>query len=358
MADSIQNYGLVRKSAGHAVLQSIPLPRLLDDYVLIKVVTVAVNPTDWTTLEAVGDDGTLVGCDWAGIVQEIGPAVTKELRIGDRVAGSAHGGNDANPESGAFARYIITKGDLVMRIPDAVTFEEAATVGVAVTTAALALYHFLGLPLPETDEKPPKDSESAAPIFIYGGSTATGSIAIQFAKLSGRKVLTTCSTKNFKLVTDRGADVVYDYHNPKVGEQVRADTQNQLTQVLDTVSLESTASICADAISTEGGTYVNLLGVGIPRSDVENHFFLGYGVSGESYIFEGDRYPAEPEYFAFGKKFFVIAEKLWSEGKWKTHPERVGPDGLLGVIDGMKEMKEGKVSGEKLVYRVDETVWP
>lgn len=95
MADSMQNYGLIRKSAGHAVLKPIPLPRLLDDYVLIRVVTVAINPTDWTTLEATGDDGTLVGCDWAGIVQEIGPAVTKDLRIGDRVAGCAHGGKSA-----------------------------------------------------------------------------------------------------------------------------------------------------------------------------------------------------------------------------------------------------------------------
>lgn len=92
-------------------------------------------------------------------------------------------GNDANPETGAFARYIISKGDLVVRIPDAVTWEEAATVGVALITVGLALYHFLPLPLPGIDEKPIKESESAAPILIYGGSTATGTIAIQFAKL-------------------------------------------------------------------------------------------------------------------------------------------------------------------------------
>lgn len=91
-------------------------------------------------------------------------------------------GNDANPETGAFARYIISKGDLVIRIPDAVTWEEAATVAVALITVGLALYHFLKLPLPGTDEKPIQESD-AAPILIYGGSTATGTIAIQFAKL-------------------------------------------------------------------------------------------------------------------------------------------------------------------------------
>lgn len=92
MTSQVRNYGLIRKGVGHAVLQAIPIPRLLDDYLLIRTVTVAINPTDWTTLDAVGDNGTLVGCDWAGIVEEIGPAVTKKFKIGDRVAGYAHGG--------------------------------------------------------------------------------------------------------------------------------------------------------------------------------------------------------------------------------------------------------------------------
>lgn len=129
--------------------------------------------------------------------------------------------------------------------------------------------------------------------------------------------------------------------------------------MFDTVAVESTASICAEAIGPDSGSiYVNLLGVDFPRSDTESIFFLGYGITGESYIFEGDTYPASPDYFEFGKKFIPIAERLWSQGKWKTHPERVGPDGLVGILAGMKEMKEGKVSGVKLVYRVEETQWP
>lgn len=86
------NFGVVRKGVGHAVLEPIKIPHLLADYLLIRVVTVALNPTDWTTLDAVGDNNTLVGCDWAGIVHDIGPAVTRKFQIGDRVAGFAHGG--------------------------------------------------------------------------------------------------------------------------------------------------------------------------------------------------------------------------------------------------------------------------
>ena len=81
-------------------------------------------------------------------------------------------------------------------------------------------------------------------------------------------------------------------------------------------------------------------------------------MSGESYIFEGETYAAQPEDFSFAIKFIETADKLWADGKWVPHPQRVGSGGLLGAIDGMQMMKDGKVSGQKLVYRVDETKWP
>ncbi len=92
MAINETNYGLIRKATGVAELQRIPIPTLPDDYLLIRTVAVAVNPTDWTTLDAPGDNGTLVGCDWAGTVEEVGPKVQKAFKRGDRVAGFAHGG--------------------------------------------------------------------------------------------------------------------------------------------------------------------------------------------------------------------------------------------------------------------------
>lgn len=87
-------------------------------------------------------------------------------------------GNDANPENGAFARYIAVKSDLQMRIPDEVSFEAASTVGVGIGTVGYALYHVLNLRWPGPEFK--DDGET---VLIYGGSTATGAIAIQFAKL-------------------------------------------------------------------------------------------------------------------------------------------------------------------------------
>ena len=89
---SAQNFGLIREGAGNAVLRAISIPELRDDYILVSTVAVALNPTDWTTLDAVGNDGTIIGCDYAGVVEEVGKAVKKRFTRGDRVAGFAHGG--------------------------------------------------------------------------------------------------------------------------------------------------------------------------------------------------------------------------------------------------------------------------
>lgn len=80
-------------------------------------------------------------------------------------------------------------------------------------------------------------------------------------------------------------------------------------------------------------------------------------MTGEKYVYEGEEIPAQPENFILGRRYMDIAEKLWAEGQLKMHPQRVGSKGLFGALEGMQEMREGKVSGEKLVYRIEDTPW-
>ena len=61
--------------------------------------------------------------------------------------------------------------------------------------------------------------------------------------------------------------------------------------------------------------------------------------------------PAKPEDYEFGVKFWRAAEELFNSGEVKAHPTLVR-DGLEGVPQGLNDLKEGKVSGKKLVYRV------
>lgn len=51
-------------------------------------------------------------------------------------------------------------------------------------------------------------------LFVYGGSSSVGQYAIQLAKLSGYKVITTASKRNHELVKGLGADLVFDVSGP------------------------------------------------------------------------------------------------------------------------------------------------
>lgn len=326
-----------------------PIPELRDEYILVKTVCVGLNPTDWKHIEFLAPPGVLVGCDYSGVVEEVGKNVKKPFKKGDRICGFTHGSNAVQPEDGSFAEYIVAKGDLQWKIPERMTFSEAATLGVGISTVGQALYQSLKLALPT------EPVEGAPPILIYGGSTATGTLAIQFAKLSGYKVLTTCSPHNFDMLSKLGADEVYDYKDASSPEKIRKSTNNNLKLVMDCIAIEASAAFCDKAISTEGGEYTALLNVKIERANVNDRFTLAYSVLGEAFSFGDMPVPAKPEDREHAEKFANIAQSLLDQGRIKVHPLKLGGDGLKGVLDGLQLLKADKVSGEKLVYNVQET---
>lgn len=155
------------------------LPKLRDDYVLVKTHSVALNPTDWKHIAYErAKDGALVGCDFAGVIEEVGPKVTKAWNKGDRICGCAHGANFVNEEDGAFAEFIVAKGDVQLRIPEQLADEKAATVSLGAITVGQGLYQkSLGLNLPTNP------TQAGEYVLIYGGGSSTGGLAVQFAKL-------------------------------------------------------------------------------------------------------------------------------------------------------------------------------
>lgn len=378
------------RRVGHAEITTTPLPKLRDEYVLVRTLAVALNPTDHKAVDGKmgGDDSTLggcrPGCDYVGVVEEVGPKVTKGFRKGDRICGAAHGCNQGVPEDGAFAEWIVVKGDLAVLVPEGVRDEEAATLGVGVTTVVSfffcdflsnildnpkkpevcvltknnqgqGLYQELGLPLPTSPSATP------IPILIYGGSTATGMLGIQFAKASGCKVVTTCSPRNADYVRSLGADAVIDYTKFSEPEafaaRVREEVGDELALAWDCVGSEESARMCVSAMSKgKGGKYRSLLRVddsvvrGV-NEKVDNGFTLAYFVFGEEFKKWGP-FPAKPEDYEFGKMFWEMTRGLLAEGKVKAARQDVnrGGKGLEGVLKGLQEMREGKVSGVKLVY--------
>lgn len=193
--------------------------------------------------------------------------------------------------------------------------------------------------------------------MFQGGSTATGSLGIQYAKLAGYKVLTTCSPHNNDFVKSIGADAVYNYRDADCGKKINSDTSNSLKLAWDCVGADDSGAICAAALSSDGtgAKYGTILTNTLPRKDVQSKGTFMYTIFNDAFTKGGKEFPASKEDFEFAKTFFGLTEKLLAEGKLKTHPEQVGEDGLKGVLQGMKDMKDGKVSGVKLVYRVRDT---
>jgi NADPH:quinone reductase-like Zn-dependent oxidoreductase len=214
----------------------------------------------------------------------------------------------------------VAKGDIQTKIPDNLSFQEAATLGVGLTTVGQSLYQSLELAPPT---EPIQDAVS---------------------------ILTTCSPHNYKLVRSRGADMVFDYNEHHSATKIRRYTQNSLELALDTIAIEYTAQYCVDALSTEGGKYITLNYVAIPQSNIRDRWTLSYTAFGEKFIFGPTRFPAKPKDKEFMEQFWSIAERLVAEGKIKVHPLRVRAGGLKGLLEGLQLMRKGKVSGEKLVY--------
>ncbi|KAI1191561.1 putative alcohol dehydrogenase [Nemania serpens] len=345
---------IVVTSLGRATVQDVFMPLVRDDWVLVKVKAVAINPTDWKHVALGGADvGCRVGCDYAGVVEKIGSKVTN-FKVGDRITGWVHGSNRVNHESGAFAEYAVAKASTQRKIPDSMTFEDAATLGTAIMTVGLGMYKRLKVPLPTEPSKAP------FPILIYGGSTATGMVGIQFAKLSGLQVIATCSPHNFELVKSFGADAVFDYKSPTCAADIKEFTQNRLTYSWDCTG--DGAGVCAAAMSdAEPGVYGTIM-----PSDYElltktnpkvegQPFMRGYDAQGEDYLWFGQM-PVTPDikemkYYQF---FLALTQPFLENGSIKP-PRAVlnkTGSGLEGVLKGLREMEAGNISGEKLVYTI------
>ncbi|KAF2663140.1 putative zinc-binding oxidoreductase ToxD [Microthyrium microscopicum] len=338
------------QSPGNAKLVSdAPKPSLRPGYILVKVAAVALNPTDWKHIGFV-DAPVTVGCDYSGVVEAIGEGVTKKFNIGDRVFGVLHGCNESHTDDGAFGEYCVAKGDLQMHIPENMSFEAAATLGMGVATVGQGMYQAMKLPLPN---QPIKEK---TPLLIYGGSSAMGSYGIQYGVASGFDVLATASPHNFSYVKSLGASAVYDYRSSTVGADIRKATNNKLYVAWDAISEGSSPQIVADALAEPAPAGVTLKWGTIlrpkgPRSDVSQTATMMYTSIGDAYVKGGRESPASKEDFEFMKNFVEISEKLIHEGKVKPVQFEV-KGGIDDILAGLNDMKEGKVSGKKLVFTI------
>jgi NADPH:quinone reductase-like Zn-dependent oxidoreductase len=190
---------VIIKEHGVPALIDIEEQAMRSDYVKVKTVALAVNCTDLHHAAGAGRVGGILGCDLSGIVEDVGEKSKSNVKKGDHVYGVCHGANlvsfcyiatqirsfrhlltiiKSSEEDGAFAEYALVRDGHVAKIPETLSFEETATLGVGITTIGQCLYMIMKLPLLG------EALIEGAPFFlVYGGSSATGTLAIQYAKL-------------------------------------------------------------------------------------------------------------------------------------------------------------------------------
>jgi len=178
-----------------------PVPK--DDEALVKVHAASVNPADWHLLRGTPHIArlqlglrkpkeTILGCDVAGHIEEVGKNVTM-IQPGDGVFGSPfmHG-------FGAFAERVCVSEELLAPKPANLSFEQAAAVPLAASTALQGLRDHGRI-------------EPGQKVLIIGASGGVGTFAVQIARSFDAEVTGVCSTRNVEMVRSLGADHVIDY---------------------------------------------------------------------------------------------------------------------------------------------------
>jgi NADPH:quinone reductase len=145
----------------------------------------------------------VIGSDGAGVVVAKGSRV-RRFRIGDHV----YAASTENPRGGYYAQYIAVSETHVARAPRRLDFARAAAVAYPGLTALRGVNDILGVRRGET-------------VLIFGASGAVGTLAVQFAKHRGARVIATASAGPAQSVLRQlGASAVVDARDPKAADQL------------------------------------------------------------------------------------------------------------------------------------------
>lgn len=329
------------------------LPELGPDMMLLRNVAVAINPVDVKLTGPMATEGATAGSDCAGVVVAVGAEAGRRWSLGDRVCAPLPAMNSLNPRIGAFSEYVCVWSDFALKVPDDMSLEEAAALGIATVTIGYALFLSLGIP-----GHPDRPAKEPAVVLVYGGSTSSGTMAIQLIRKAGCIPITTCSPKNFSLVESFGAEKAFDYNDPDSAEQIKRYTHNALDFALDCYCEGSSAKFCYGAIGRAGGRYITLEPyperVAQTRRRVKPGWILGPALLGEDVGWkEPYTIKANPELRSFGKEWFQCAQGLLDRGELRPHPIQIGDKkGLEGVLEGIEILRRKNISGQKLVYSI------
>ena len=231
-------------------LEEVPTPTPAAGQVLVHVRATGVNPYD-TYMRA----GTYAvkpalpytpGSDAAGVVESVGPGVTK-VKAGDRVY-------TAKTLSGAYAQYALALENQVELLPEPIGFAQGAGVWVPYGTAYHALYHSA-------------QARAGESLLVHGASGGVGTAAVQIARAMGLTVYGTAGTEQgLELVKREGAHHVFNHTKAGYEEEILKATSGLgvdiILEMLANVNLPKDLKLLAThgrviVIGNRGETTIN-----------------------------------------------------------------------------------------------------
>jgi tumor protein p53-inducible protein 3 len=201
---------IVKKAGGPNQLElvDLPIPQPGEGELLIRVHAAGVNRTDILTREGKMGYATnpILGVEIAGTVVQINGE--SSFSVGDRVMGLVNGGG--------YAEYAVMPADRAMKIPESLSFEEAAAIPEVFLTAYQTLFWIGKLQKQET-------------VLIHAGASGVGTAAIQLAKkLCDAKIIVTAGSKRkLDFCQELGADVLINYREQSFDEEVLKATNGR-----------------------------------------------------------------------------------------------------------------------------------
>jgi NADPH:quinone reductase-like Zn-dependent oxidoreductase len=300
------------------------LPEVGAGDVLVRVRAAALNPGDWHILRAdrliarlmgVGltkPKGRVAGIDAAGVVAAAGPDV-RGLRTGDEVLGFCRG---------AFAEYACAAADLVVPKPTSLTFEQAAAVPIAATTALRGI-------------RDVGEVTAGQRVLVNGASGGVGTYAVQIAKALGAEVTGVCSTRNAGLVRSIGAAHVLDYTREDfTGGRIRYDVIPDNISSLPLSRLRAALAPNGTLVVNGGGSPGHVFGpvAGIVRAVVGNALV-------------SQRLRPLPS--RQNREELLAVTGLIEDGKLTPVVDRTYP--LADTVEGLRPVEQGHARGKVVV---------
>ncbi|GAA1493301.1 NADPH:quinone reductase [Curtobacterium herbarum] len=226
-----------------------PVPEPGDGEVRVRVVVSGVNPTDWKARQGgTYGDGLpfpeiTPNQDGAGIVDAVGPGV-EGLSVGDHVWLFMAA---ASRPTGTAQEYTVVPATRVAPLPEGVSFDVGASLGVPAMTAHRALTVH--------EDGPARLAPGALSgriVLVAGGAGAVGHAAIQLARWAGATVIATISSDDkAALARAAGAHHTVNYRDDDAADQIRAIAPDGVHIVVE-VSIPANADLDAAVLANHG----------------------------------------------------------------------------------------------------------